>query len=212
MGSFAAPRHKDVVCDLGTGCGIIPLYMSKAFVPRQIYAVDIMEQAIRQLEHSIDISDISTEIIPINADLKQLGEHMSLSFCDVVTCNPPYKITGSGIISATETDKAARHETLCTIYDICAVAYKLLKYGGRLCVCQRPERIADTIEAMRVVGIEPKRLRFVSKTPNTAPWLFLLEGRKKGGNFLKVEPSLYIEDDSGGFSEELRGIYGMEDM
>ena len=28
---FAAPRRKAVVCDLGTGCGIIPLYLYKEY-------------------------------------------------------------------------------------------------------------------------------------------------------------------------------------
>lgn len=29
LANFAAPRHKDIVCDLGTGCGIIPMALAK---------------------------------------------------------------------------------------------------------------------------------------------------------------------------------------
>ena len=211
LGSFASPKHKDIVCDLGTGCGIIPLYMSKAFSPKKIYAVDIMEKAIRQLEYSLTISETNTEIDPINIDLKLIDTEIPKASCTIVTCNPPYKTTGSGIISRGYSDKTARHETMCTIYDICEVSAKLLKYGGKLCICQRPERLADVMEAMRASGIEPKRLRFVSKTTDTAPWLFLLEGRKNGGSFLKVEPSLYIQGRDNEFSDELKNIYGLED-
>lgn len=54
--------------------------------------------------------------------------------------------------------------------------------------------------------IEPKNLRFVSKTPSDAPWLFLIEGRKCGKPFMKVLPQLYINEGDG-FSDELLKIY-----
>lgn len=108
---------------------------------------------------------------------------------DVVTCNPPYKSGGRGILSETASDpQIARHETLCTIGDICTAAARLLKYGGRLCICQRPERLPDVMEAMRQNDIEPKRLRFVQQREHTAPWLFLLEGRRGGKPFYRWRP------------------------
>lgn len=78
--------------------------------------------------------------------------------------------------------------------------------GGRLCVCNRPERLSDVIFAMKSNNIEPKRIRFVSKNPDEAPWLFLIEGKKGSKPFMKVEPQLYIRSGEG-FSEELQKIY-----
>ena len=95
---------------------------------------------------------------------------------------------------------------MCTIDDVCAAAEKLLKFGGRLCVCNRPERLSDVIFAMKSNNIEPKRIRFVSKNPDEAPWLFLIEGKKGSKPFMKVEPQLYIRSGEG-FSEELQKIY-----
>ena len=85
-------------------------------------------------------------------------------------------------------------------------AEKLLKFGGRLCVCNRPERLSDVIFAMKSHNIEPKRLRMVSKGPEEAPWLFLIEGKKGSKPFMKIEPPLYIRSGDG-FSEELQMIY-----
>ena len=102
--------------------------------------------------------------------------------------------------------KIARHEIMCNIGDICAAAQKLLKFGGRLCICNRPERLSDVIYAMKEHDIEPKRLRMVSKTPEDAPWLFLIEGKKGSKPFMKVEPQLYIRSGEG-FSDELKRIY-----
>lgn len=95
---------------------------------------------------------------------------------------------------------------MCNIDDVCRAAERLLKFGGRLCVCNRPERLSDVLFAMKSNNIEPKRLRFVSKTASDAPWLFLVEGKKGSKPFMQIEPQLYIRSESG-FSEELQKIY-----
>ena len=205
LADFSQYRQKDKVCDLGTGCGIIPLIMQKYRPPQVTYAVDIQEGAIEQLKLGIEYSQ-TTGIIPVCADLKELWEDAPRGMIDLVTCNPPYKVVGAGFESAIDAQRIARHEIMCTIDDVCAAAEKLLKFGGRLCVCNRPERLSDVIFAMKSNNIEPKRIRFVSKNPDEAPWLFLIEGKKGSKPFMKVEPQLYIRSGEG-FSEELQKIY-----
>ena len=99
---------------------------------------------------------------------------------------------------------------MCSLDDLCAAAARLLKFGGRLCICQRPERLCDAICAMRDHGMEPKRLRFVTQRPGRPPWLFLLEGKKGAKPFLQVEKDLIIEGP-GGFSREVLDIYRKKD-
>ena len=205
LADFSQYRQKDKVCDLGTGCGIIPLIMQKYRPPQVTYAVDIQEGAIEQLKLGIEHSQ-TTGIIPVCADLKELWEDAPRGMLDLVTCNPPYKVVGAGFESAIDAQRIARHEIMCTIDDVCVAAEKLLKFGGRLCVCNRPERLSDVIFAMKSNNIEPKRIRFVSKNPDEAPWLFLIEGKKGSKPFMKVEPQLYIRIGEG-FSEELQKIY-----
>ena len=192
---FCGYRAKDCVCDLGTGCGIIPLLMQRHLPPKQIYAVDIQPDAIAQLRLGIEKSGGALAIEPICADLRELSM-LPQGHLDLVTCNPPYKANAAGILSDDPQKQLARHEIAGDIGDICAAASRLLKYHGRFCVCCRPERLADVMCAMRAHDIEPKRLRLVCKTPETAPWLFLLEGKKGGKPFLQVEPSLFVR--SGG--------------
>ncbi len=206
LADHAAPRHKDKVCDLGTGCGIIAVLMQMTFSPKIIYAVDIQQQAIEQLKITIEKNGFDN-IFPICKDLKDIVGDIPIGTLDVVTCNPPYKATNAGIESLTEAQRIARHEILCNIDDICRTASKLLKFGGKLCLCNRPERLADVVSAMKNNGIEPKTLRFVCKEPNAAPWLFLISGSKGGKPFMKVLPQLYINGENG-FSEELLRIYG----
>lgn len=209
LASFSAPRRKDMVCDLGTGCGIIPFLMKKGFSPKVIYAVDIQENAINLLKESISVSGVD-DIIPVCADLKTLWDDAPTGKLDIVSCNPPYKVSGAGIESELTAHKIARHEILCNIDDVCKAGAKLLKFGGKLCICNRPERLSDVIFAMKNNGIEPKTIRFVSKTPSDAPWLFLIEGRKGGKSFMNVMKNLYIKDENGNFSEEMMSIYEKE--
>lgn len=205
LADFSGYRQKDTVCDLGTGCGIIPLIMQKKMPPAVTYAVDIQEGAIEQLRLGLERSE-TTGIVPVCADLKELWEGAPLDICDLVTCNPPYKAANAGFESVIDAQKIARHEIMCDIDDVCRAAERLLKFGGRLCVCNRPERLADVISAMKNHNIEPKRIRFVSKTPDDAPWLFLVEGKKGSKPFMKVEKQMYIRSGDG-FSDELKRIY-----
>lgn len=205
LADFCGYRMKDKVCDLGTGCGIIPLIMQKNKPPQITYAVDIQESAVAQLRMGLEKSEISG-IVPICADLKELWENAPLGQLDLVTCNPPYKAANAGFESTIDAQRIARHEIMCNINDVCEAGEKLLKFGGRLCICNRPERLSDVIFAMKNHKIEPKRLRFVSKNPQEAPWLFLIEGKKGSKPFMRVEPQLYIRSENG-FSEELKKIY-----
>ena len=202
---FCGYRAKDKVCDLGTGCGIIPLIMQKLRPPQVTYAVDIQEGAIEQLRLGMERSE-TCGIVPVCADLKELWEGAPLGQLDLVTCNPPYKADNAGFQSEITAQRIARHEIMCTIDDVCAAAEKLLKFGGRLCVCNRPERLSDVMFAMKSHNIEPKRLRMVSKNPDEAPWLFLIEGKKGSKPFMRIEPQLYIRSGDG-FTDELRRIY-----
>lgn len=207
LANFSGWRRKDIAADLGTGCGIIPMIMQRNDPPAKVYGVEIQEQGIKQFKMSIEKSGLSEDnVTPVLADLRTLWEDAPLGRCDLVTCNPPYKAYRAGIESSLTAQKIARHEILCNIYDVCEAAKKLLKFGGRLCICNRPERLPDCMDAMRKNGIEPKRLRFVAKNPESAPWLFLLEGKKGSKPFMQIEPQLHVRTD-GGDCEEVRRLY-----
>lgn len=97
---------------------------------------------------------------------------------------------------------------MCSIDDVCSAAKRSLRYGGRLCICNRPERLADVICSMRANGIEPKRLRTVQKDRSSDPWLILVEGRLGGSPFMRIESPLYIKGENGEpYSEEMKRIY-----
>lgn len=214
LADFAAPHRKDRCLDLGTGCGIIPMIWYRNGITADIYGVDIQSAAIDQFNRTLKRNRTPQNVHAVHADLRNLPDTLPLGSFRTVTMNPPYKINGTGILSSSASDKIARHETECTLQDICGAAKRLLNFGGKFCICNRPERLADVIEAFRAANIEPKRLRMVQKRPDTRPWLFLLEGRLGGKPYLDVQPPFFIQNETGGDSAELLrvlGVYREED-
>ena len=189
---FSGFKGNDIICDLGTCCGIIPLAISVQKPGIPIFAVDIQPKAIEQLKNGIRESNLEN-ITPILADLKELPPEMPFQKFSLVICNPPYKASKAGVESLSETQRIARHEVMCNINDICLTADRLLKFGGKLCICNRPERLADVISSMKQNHIEPKKLQFIAKDNNSAPWLFLIEGKKGAKPFLQVLPNRIIK-------------------
>lgn len=206
LANFAAPKRTDRCVDLGTGCGIIPFIWLRDGVETEIIGVDIQKEAIDQLNRSNGLNN--SDIRAINADLREIEKYLPKGQFDLVTMNPPYKPKGTGILSEAAPEQIARHEIACTAKDACAAAEKLLNFGGRFVMCNRPERLADVIAAMRAHNLEPKRIRFVQKQKDTAPWLFLAEGKKGSKPYLEVLPPLLIQNDDGSDSEELVKILG----
>ncbi len=207
LASFSSPKKNDIICDLGTGCGIIPFLFYRDG-NRFLTAVEIQENACNQVERSIELNGAKDSFTLIHSDLRQLDFKLLNGKFSLVTMNPPYTKSNSGIKSEKESEKIARHETMCSISDIALCASKILKFGGRLCLCGRPERLFETMKALSEKKIEPKKLRTVHKNTKTAPWLFLLEARLGGKSGLTVMPPLYIENDDKSESEELLKILG----
>ena len=209
LANFSKPKKHETAVELGTGCGTIPLLWNRETPHVHTYAVEIQENAVDMTRRSIALNHLDEKITVIHEDLRCLKGRLPIVNCDVVVCNPPYKPLGTGLVSSDGSHAIIRHENTCTIEDVIKTASSLLRFGGRFCMCLRPDRLTESLLLMRKYLIEPKRLRMVQQRKDKAPKLFLAEGKrggKEGG--LNVMPVLLIEDESGNFSEEMMKIYG----
>ncbi len=200
---FAQAKRKEKICDLCSGCGIIPLLMLREKRQHPVTAVEIQADACELIKKGIEMSSLEDKLIILNKDLKNLKEDIEAGAFDLITVNPPYFPIGSGYDCEDEPHRMIRSEVCCTLEDIVAQSARLLRSGGRMCMCHRPERLTDIICSMRANKIEPKRLRFVAKNENTAPWLLLIEGKKDAKPSLLTQKTLYMND-----KKELERIYG----
>lgn len=82
----------------------------------------------------------------------------------------------------------------CSVVELCAVAGRLLRTGGRFSVVFRAERMAELFSAMQQANIEPKRMQLLCYNREKAPYAVLVEGIKEGGAGLSILPTHYQED------------------
>lgn len=206
LARFAAPRRGDRVADLGCGCGIVPFLLWRDFRPARVDGVELQPAAVRLFARSVARSG-NPPLYPLEADLRRLEGLLPAGAFDLVTCNPPYFRAGSGPAGASASARLARQEGSCTLEEVCRSAARLLCSGGRFCLCQRPQRLAEVFAALRGAGLEPKRLRLVGGRPGSAPWLVLAEGRKGGRPSLQVEGCLYTQGADGAPNPALNSLY-----
>jgi tRNA1(Val) A37 N6-methylase TrmN6 len=192
---------------LGTGNGIIPLLWLRDFQPKEIVGVELSESAVTLLNKTLELNKIEGAITPVHCDLRKLKGVLPNEYYDVVSINPPYKKLGTGIVNEGEDYKNARHEFTCTLDDAAKAAQYLLKFGGRFCICQRPERLPDIFAAMRKFKIEPKSMREVIQRIGKEPSLVLVEGKKGSAPGFRIKEPLILETENGEYSEEAKKLF-----
>ncbi len=209
LASFAAPSPREAAVDLGTGCGIIPtLWLSTGSV-RSALGIEISAEACELARSTIERNGDGDRFRVVCMDMRLLaGSEVEREKFDLVCCNPPYFTGRSGYVSPDPERARARTDGDCTLEDMCAAGRYLLRWGGRMCVCCRPERLCDLFCAMRESGIEPKRLRLCQQRPEKGAWLALVEGRRGGNPTLDILPPLIMLDEAGRSSAEVEEIYG----
>ncbi len=207
LSHFANPKKSDRAVDMGTGCGIIPLIWMRDSSLAYAVGLEISPEGVALAEAS-RIKNNFNNLDFVLGDIKAPFEHLKKGAYSLVTCNPPYKAAGAGIISESAADKKARHETACDLRDVISTASGLLQFGGRFAMCQRPERLGEIISLMTEYKLEPKRLRLVCRSEGDEPWLVLVEGRLGGGKGMRILPNLNLYKD-GRLTDEMQTIEGV---
>jgi tRNA1(Val) A37 N6-methylase TrmN6 len=208
LANFANPKRSDRAVDLGTGCGIIPLLWMRDKAVHSAIGLEISPEGVALANASRTKNGFENTLQFFEGDIKNPFENLKKGSYTLVTCNPPYKAAGAGIISESAADKKARHETACDLRDVIAAAAGLLQFGGRFAMCQRPERLGEIFSLMTEYKLEPKKLRLVCKTEGEEPWLVLVEGRLGGGKGIRISPNLNLYKN-GNLSEEMLKIQGV---
>ena len=192
LARFFQPRRLDPAIDLCSGCGIVALAWHDAGHRGRCTALEIDAGASALCAAAVaENGPDAAHIRPVQGDLRQYAlSGPEKGGYAAAACNPPY-FTG-GHPSANPRRAAARHDGLCTMADVAACAARLLRSGGRLALCQRPEQMAAVFAALCTAGLEPKRVQLVRAAPGRTPWLFLVEAQKDRRPGLRWEPDLLV--------------------
>ena len=202
-------KRKDVVVDLCTGTGIIPILLSGKTNAKKIIGVEIQGELAEMAKRSVELNSLQGRVEIINEDLKKLKPLIEAGSVDTVTVNPPYMKAGSAIVNDKNKISIARHEVCCTLDDVIKESSRILKTNGEFFMVHKPERLVDIFCTMRKYKIEPKRIRFVHPSVDKPANIVLIEGSRDGKEFLKFENSLYVYEN-GEYTDEIYEIYEKE--
>lgn len=127
LARFSEPKRAWRAADLCSGCGIVSLEWHDRGHRGPCLGLELQPEASALLAAACAEQGIE-HITPVCADLRSFRE--GAGSYDLCACNPPYFTAGEQ--AADRARATARHETDCTLDDVCKCAFRLLKDGGRL--------------------------------------------------------------------------------
>ncbi len=188
LSRFARAKNGDTVADFCAGSGIVGLHFL-ALHPqcvRSLTLVELQDELSDMSARSAALNGLSN-VRAVCGRVQDLGGEFVEAF-SLVLCNPPYE-TG-GFANADEKKALCRKEIAVTLGEAAAAAARALKFGGRLALCNRADRLAEVLYTLKQCGIEPKRVQFVRGRSGAAPYLLLAEGVKGGRPGTEILPDI----------------------
>ncbi len=203
---FSKTANIKRLCDLCSGTGVIAFLhnLKNPHPPAYTLAIEIDEEACFLIEKTIEQNCLSNMKVS-NCDLREAARPSDEQLFDAITCNPPYFKENTGDMGKRF---AARQESFCSMADVARASQRFLKYGGRLFLCHRPERLCDIFLELRKASIEPKKIRFARYSKGKEPFLVLVEGKKGAKPGIKLMEDLIIWEN-GQHTEEYKKLSAM---
>lgn len=200
-------RDKKII-DFCTGNAPVPMLLSYK-TKSKIIGVELQKEIYDLATKSIECNNLSNRIEIVNYDIKKISDLYESDSFDIVTCNPPYfKTDNIELQNDNKIKNIARHEVWISLEDIIKNASYLLKNGKRFAMVHRPDRLIEIIDLFRKYNLEPKRIRFCypkfGKKANT----LLIEGVKNGNKGMIIDPPLFVHNEDGSYTEEIRNCFG----
>ena len=203
----ASRDRAERIADLGTGNGIVPLILS-AKTKADILGIDVQGEAIALARETAALNGLGDRLEFLMGNVKDIESILpNRASFDIVTMNPPYTAGGCGIASPNPAKAIARQEIEGSLHDFMVASEYLLKDGGTLYMVHRPGRLTDIVSEMRMLGIEPREIQFVSGKRGEEPNILLISGIKGGKNELRILPEFSVRNDDGSFTDDMNLAY-----
>lgn len=208
LSGFAKVREGEVVLDIGTGTGIIPILLEAKTKGKHFTGLEIQTESADMARRSVALNGLLDKIDIIAGDIKEAEQLFRAASFDVVTTNPPYMIGSHGLTNPNEPKAIARHEICCTLEDIVREGSRLLKPNGRFYMVHRPFRLVEIFAMLTNYHLEPKRMRMVYPYVDKEPNMVLIEALRGGKSRITMEKPLIVYDSPGKYTDEIYEVYG----
>lgn len=208
LSGFASAESGEMVLDLGTGTGILPILLEAKTQGEHFFGLELQADMAEMAGRSVALNGLEEKITIVTGDLKEASKIFGRASFDVVTCNPPYMNQNHGLRNPDEPKAIARHEIFCTFEDVAREAAAVLKPGGRFYLVHRPQRLVELLETLRMHRLEPKRMKLVHPFVTAEANLVLLEAFRGGRPEMRVEAPVVVYEQPGVYTKEIHEIYG----
>ena len=193
LAEFVTIRQGDVIVDLGTGCGVIPLILLLTKWVGYAFGLEIQEELASQAARNVHLNGFDDQMGIVLGDIK--NPPIPAESADVVICNPPYRQIKSGRINPDPRRAIARHEIMAGIDDILVATRSILRKRGRFALIYSSTRLADILARMRRFGLEAKKLQIIYPDLNSGAKLVLVEAILGGRPGLQIGPPIIGQGD-----------------
>ncbi len=193
--------------DLGTGCGIIPLILTRRLGCESITGLELQPRLFSLAERNVHLNRCEREVSLVRGDIRCVDRLFPKASFSQVLCNPPYRAREQGRISLDMEKALARHEISCELRDVVHAAAYLLNCRGSFCVVYPASRLSELMAVLRAEKLEPRTARMVHSRAGRPAKLVLMHAVKRAPSGLTVLPPLVIHaDDEQAFSREVSAM------
>lgn len=207
LAAFVRIRPQVFVLDLGTGAGVIPLWLAGYRGTQQVTGLELQPEVADLARENVKLNNLSAKVKVITGDLRTPPAELAGSTFDWVLSNPPYWPAATHHLPEAESLARAKFELTCTLEDVLMAAAGFCRNGGRVGLIHLPERLTDLLSGLRRYHLEPKRICLVFPKPGTPPHRVLIEAGKLARPGLKVEAPFFIHGADGQYSSEMIEVY-----
>lgn len=207
LAGFIRLKGQEPAIEFGTGSAVIPLVLQRRFGPRKIIGIEIQDNQADRARRNVRMNAAEDRVEILKGDVREIRHFIRPLAAGVVFFNPPYRRADAGRINADSEKALARHEIAGSLSDFLAAARYVLKPGGSVCLIYPAVRLVELLHRMRLNGLEPKRLRMVHTKAGSDGVFALVEGVKGGGEELELMSPLFIYDEKGEYTDEMKRIF-----
>lgn len=204
LAAIARPKPGDVLMDIGTGCGIVPILLAFRYPQVRYVGIELQPKLAKIAHKNVAANHMNNNINILNQDIRTLKHEMVPAPMDWIVSNPPYRTANSGRINPNSERALARHEIHLSLHELVQVCRRFLKTGGRFATIYPVERLVDLFTEMRTAGIEPKWMQNVHSRKGDEAKLALVQGVMHGHAGLKVANPLTIYEPDGSYTQSVQ--------
>lgn len=182
LSRFAKAKKGDVVADFCAGSGIVAFHfyaLNRAKVSGLTFTLFEMQKELSVLSEKTAAYNGFDNFTFVQGRLQEIPKTYNEKF-SLILCNPPYERAGTGFDNDDYVKAVCRKEITITLKEIAQAASFALRFGGRICLLHRADRLAEVCYTLHEVNIEVKRIQFVGGRDATKPYLVMIEGVKGG--------------------------------